>query len=83
MDPLELQLQNVVSYLIWVLETRPRSSEQPEALLTTQPLLQPPDFTLLEKDVWQSVNEEPSYFNNDIKIIVLKMIFLMLKLSKV
>lgn len=60
MVTLELQSQNVVSYLIWVLGTNPRSSEQPEALLTTQRLLQPPDFTL-EKDVCQSVNEEPSY----------------------
>lgn len=39
LDPLDLELGVVVSFLLWVLATEPGSSQEQQALLTTEPSL--------------------------------------------
>ena len=41
LDPLELEFQVVVSCLMWVLGTKPRSSARAANTLTAEPSLQP------------------------------------------
>ena len=48
LDPQKLGLQSVVRSLTWVLGTEPRSSEEQQVFLTTEPSLQP--FTCLSNE---------------------------------